>query len=125
VPWPDPPWKGSRPRPAAAGSFPKPKAFLDQGRKYTVGFENAFTARGDPTSPARPRNRILHHGYVGQAARPPQSMALKRRLLAPGFWLLSFDSFPALDQRLVSQVRESLEQAVFVVWEVLGKDKHH
>jgi hypothetical protein len=30
-----------------------------------------------------------------------------------------------LDQRLVNQVRESLEQAVFVVWEMLGKDKHH
>ena len=30
-----------------------------------------------------------------------------------------------LDQRLVNQVRESLEQAVFVVREMLGKDKHH
>jgi hypothetical protein len=54
---PDEPWEGSRPRPAAAGSFPKPKALPDQGRKYTLGFENPFTARGD--------------------ARPPQSMALR------------------------------------------------
>ena len=28
-------WEGSRPRPAAAGSFPKPTAYPDQGRKCT------------------------------------------------------------------------------------------
>jgi hypothetical protein len=29
-------WEGSCPRPAAAGPFPKPRAFNDQGRKYTA-----------------------------------------------------------------------------------------
>jgi hypothetical protein len=33
---------------AAAGPFPKPRAFPTQGRKYTVGSENAFAAREDP-----------------------------------------------------------------------------
>jgi hypothetical protein len=65
--------KGLRPRPAAAGLFPKPMAFPDQQeRKYTVGFENVFAARGDPTSPARTQNRTVHDGYDGQAARPPR-----------------------------------------------------
>jgi hypothetical protein len=36
--------EGSRPGPAAAGPFAKPRAFPDQGRKYTVGFENVFAA---------------------------------------------------------------------------------
>jgi hypothetical protein len=63
-------WEGSRPRPAVTDRSPKPRAFPDQGQKYTAGFENAFTARGDPTSPARTQNRTVHDGYVGQAARP-------------------------------------------------------
>jgi hypothetical protein len=36
---------------AALGSFLKPTGFPDQRRKYTVGFENAFAARADSTSP--------------------------------------------------------------------------
>ena len=51
-------WEGSRPRPAAAGSFPKPRAFPDQRREYTLGFENAFEARGDPTSPGQQANKF-------------------------------------------------------------------
>ena len=39
---------------------PKPRAFPDQGRKYTAGFENAFAARGDPTSP-----RLREHYLLG------------------------------------------------------------
>src|ERR1700722_11722380 len=46
-------WEGSRPRDPP---FPKPRAFPNQGRKYTVGFENAFAARGDPTSPSATTN---------------------------------------------------------------------
>ena len=72
VRWPpDKAREGSRPRPAAAGPFPKPRAFPNQGRKYTVGFENAFAARGDPTSPSATTNGRKTTGYVGQAARPP------------------------------------------------------
>jgi hypothetical protein len=43
-------WEGSRPRDPA---FPKPKAFSNQGRKYTVGFENAFATRGDARPPCQ------------------------------------------------------------------------
>ena len=43
--------EGSRPRPVAAGLFSKPTAFPDQRRKYTVGFGNAFAARGDARPP--------------------------------------------------------------------------
>jgi hypothetical protein len=57
--------------PAAAGPFPKPRAFPNQGPKYTAGFENAFAARGDPTSPSATTNGRKTTGYVGQAARPP------------------------------------------------------
>jgi len=31
---------------------------------------------------------------------------------------------PRLNQRLINQVRKPLEEAVLVVWEVLGKDEH-
>ena len=64
-------------------------------------------------------------GVQGESAEAPSSA---RDGLAPDSWLLSsysLDFFSASDHRLVSQVRESLEQAVFVVREMLGKDKHH
>ena len=64
--------------PAAAGPFPKPAAFPDQGRKYTVGFRHAFAARGDPTSPNATANGRKTTGYVGQAARPPGQGLLDR-----------------------------------------------
>src|SRR5580692_5795093 len=71
-------WEGSRPRPAVAGSFPKPAAFPCTKTKYTVGFENAFTARGDPTSASATTNGRKTTGYVGQAARPPRQGFLDR-----------------------------------------------
>jgi hypothetical protein len=43
-------WEGSRPRDPP---FPKHRAFPIQGRKYTVGFENAFEARGDARPPCQ------------------------------------------------------------------------
>jgi hypothetical protein len=69
---------GRRPRVghlAAAGSFPKPTAYPDQGRKCTVGFGNAFAARpprqGLPPifqQPARTTNAKLpqtFHAFCG------------------------------------------------------------
>ena len=68
-----------RGRVAAAGSFPKPIAYPDQGRKNTpFGFGNAVTARGDPTSPDQQENKRQTTGYVGQAARPPCQGLLER-----------------------------------------------
>jgi hypothetical protein len=64
--------EGSRPRPATARLCSKPRALPEQWRKYTLGFENAFTARGDPTSPNATTNGRKTTGYVGQAARPPR-----------------------------------------------------
>jgi hypothetical protein len=42
------------------------------GRAFDyVDDADQFAARGDPTSPACARNRLVSCGYVGQAARPP------------------------------------------------------
>jgi hypothetical protein len=51
--------------------FRSPERSLIKRRKYTFGFENAFAARGDPTSPSATTNGRKTTGYVGQAARPP------------------------------------------------------
>src|SRR6202041_1132621 len=48
-----------------------PQPSLIKDRKYTVGFENTFAARRDPTSPSATTNGRKTTGYVGQAARPP------------------------------------------------------
>jgi hypothetical protein len=63
-------WEGSRPRPAAAGSFPKPTIGPNQALSC---IENAdpLAARGDPTSPSETPSNHRATGYVGQAARPP------------------------------------------------------
>jgi hypothetical protein len=38
--------------------------------------------------------------------------------------LFLFVRFVLLDQRLINQISKTLEEAVLVVWEVLGKDEH-
>jgi hypothetical protein len=43
--------EGSRPRPAAAGSSPKPVTFYHDGRKYTRGLPHGLAARRDGRSP--------------------------------------------------------------------------
>jgi hypothetical protein len=43
--------EGSRPRPAAAGSLPKPITFYHDGRKYTRGLTHVLAARGDGRPP--------------------------------------------------------------------------
>jgi hypothetical protein len=73
---PDQALEGSRPRDPW---FPNPTALPDQKRKYAVGFGNAFTARGDPTSPNATTNGRQTTGYVGQAARPPRQGFLVTR----------------------------------------------
>ena len=54
----------------------------------------------------------------------------RRCLLAPEFWLLAsllelLGLLLRLNQRLINQISKALEEAVLVVWEVLGKDKHN
>jgi hypothetical protein len=62
-------WEGSRPRPAAAGLFPKPSVFVDR----VIGIRLVGTS----LRRERIRLRLLIEnkqnstGYVGQAARPP------------------------------------------------------
>jgi hypothetical protein len=46
-------WEGSRPRPAAAGSFPEHTAFPDQERKCTLSFGNASRRAGTRALPIR------------------------------------------------------------------------
>jgi len=43
--------EGSRPRPAAAGSLPKPVKFYHDGRKYTGGLTHVLAACGDARPP--------------------------------------------------------------------------
>jgi hypothetical protein len=63
----------------------------------------------------------------GGDSRPQCSIPLI--LLDSGSSLLSLNSlyslysFPALDQRLINQVGETLEEAMLVVREMLGKDE--
>ena len=76
--------EGSRPRDPLCS---KPTALPEQGRKYTLGFENAFTARGDPTSPNATTNGRKTTGYVGSGGcrtRPPRQGFLNRLWAASG-----------------------------------------
>jgi hypothetical protein len=73
---------------------------------------------GNPAANSR------NHRVRGKAA-PLPSRAFTQRLLALSLnSSYSLDSFFALNQRLINQIGKTLEEAVFVVWEVLGKDEH-
>jgi hypothetical protein len=48
-----------RDRVLAVRRSPKPRAFPDQGRKYTAGFENAFAARGDARPPCQVSSTVI------------------------------------------------------------------
>jgi hypothetical protein len=50
---------------SAAGPFPKPRAFPDQRREYTLGFENAFEARGDARPPCQEFLGLLRFTSMG------------------------------------------------------------
>ena len=71
-------WEGSRPRDPW---FPKPRAFRNQGRKYTVGFENAFAARGDPTSPPLRELYLLQIGLCRTGSAPSLSGVARPHML--------------------------------------------
>ena len=70
-------WRPPNPAPAGIASssgscriVPEAQSLPDQGQKYTVGFENAFGARGSDFAQLI-ENKQNTTGYVGQAARPP------------------------------------------------------
>ena len=61
---------------------PKAQSLPDQGQKYTVGFENAFGARGSDFAQLI-ENKQNTTGYVGQATRPPCQGASAAYIDAP------------------------------------------
>jgi hypothetical protein len=68
---------------------------------------------------------VLPMSWHRTKAAPLPSRAFTQRLLALSLnSSYSLDSFFALNQRLINQIGKTLEEAVFVVWEVLGKDEH-
>jgi hypothetical protein len=66
-------WEGSRPRDPL---FPKLRAFPDQRREYTLGFDNAFPAREDARPPGDgPATPVL---YINAHQRQPFRLAIQR-----------------------------------------------
>jgi hypothetical protein len=67
--------QGSRPRPAAAGSFAWSTLFSYRANRSYLKAGTVFAAREDPTSPGQTRNKHAGTGDVGQAAHPPGTEA--------------------------------------------------
>jgi hypothetical protein len=68
---------------------------------------------------------VLPMSWHRTKAAPLPSRAFTQHLLALSLnSSYSLDSFFALNQHLINQIGKTLEEAVFVVWEVLGKDEH-
>jgi hypothetical protein len=65
--------EGSRPRPAAAGSLPKPVTFYHDGRKYNRALTHVLAARGDARPPG-----MAPRGPDHRPRQPVAPKALRR-----------------------------------------------
>jgi hypothetical protein len=63
-------------------------------------------------------------GIRRRKPREPSTRNATPLRLGDGHIFTSRLSVAPSNQRLINQVREPLEQSVFVVWKVLGEDKH-